>query len=112
MKTNSLDKLYKFDRYGVCSFRTLIHKNVFVRGEVASVPVIQYNRTKYNRMNGYEQEAYEKKLNTLKTEYRLYYTDTVFTTVTKEVYLYFAEYSKVNLPECSEADYKHLFKLA
>ncbi len=38
--------------------------------EVKEVPAIEYNRTKYNRMNGYEQAQYEKRLSERKTEYR------------------------------------------
>ena len=110
MKTNSLDKLYRFDKYGICSFRSLIDKNVFIKAEIGSVSSVRYNRTKYNRMNGAEQLEYEKKLNKLVSEYRLYYTDTVFTVVTKEVYRYFTEKQDKGI-YCSEAELKHLFGL-
>lgn len=38
--------------------------------EIKEVPAVEYNRTKFNRMTGWEQEQYEKRLNEKKTQYR------------------------------------------
>lgn len=38
--------------------------------EVKQVPAVRYNRVKYNRMEGWEQEQYDKRLSEKKTEYR------------------------------------------
>jgi len=110
---STLDKLWNFAGHGVCSFRTLINKNTFVKSEIASVPSVRYNRVKFNRMNYREQMEYETKMAKMKTEYRLYYDDSVFTEVTKEVYQYFNEYKQTFAPAeyCTEDELKHLFKL-
>ena len=38
--------------------------------EIKQVPAVEYNRIKFNRMTGYEQEQYEKRLSEKKTQYR------------------------------------------
>jgi hypothetical protein len=88
-----LDKKYRFDDGSIDTFRNKIDNHVFKRSEEKLVPSIEYNRIKYNRMNGKEQEEYERKLKTLKTQYRLYYSDsdTVFLPVAKTIYDYFNE---------------------
>jgi len=72
----------------ITTFKDEIDKGTFVRTEVKQVPSIDFNRTKYNRMAGKEQEEYEEKLNTLKTEYRLFERDGAFFRVPKAVYMY------------------------
>ena len=56
-------------------------------------PLIQYNRIKYNRMTGREQEEYEKKCNTMKTGYRLNVTERSSFDITKTEYDYFLSIS-------------------
>ena len=40
--------------------------------DTKEVPSIQFNRTKYNRMDYREQAEYDRKLSIMKTEYRLH----------------------------------------
>lgn len=56
--------------------------------DVAEVPKYEFNRAKYNRMNGWEQAAYEKKMKERKIEYRATKGSTV-QPLTKMEYDYF-----------------------
>ena len=89
-----LDKPYIFDTLTeknlIKTYRWMIDNNKFFSSEIKQVPSIQFNRIKFNRMDGRQQEEYNKKLNTLKTEYRLFYEDhNTFLVVHKKVYEYF-----------------------
>ena len=87
-------------------------------GEVAEVPKYKWDRVKYSRMVGREQDEYDAKLKEMKTEYRAVHPQGYFNTLTKSEYEYF-----MNLPStapaedttgpeyCTEEQLKHLFKL-
>ena len=68
----ALDKQYRFS-HGVDTLRGMIAAGRFSHAEAASVPRVEYNRRKWNRMNHAEQAEYERKLKEMKTEYRLIY---------------------------------------
>ena len=57
--------------------------------EVSQVPSVKYNRVKYNGMDEREHSVYDKKLEKMKSEYRLWGTSSIFWTVTKIEYDYF-----------------------
>lgn len=83
----ALDKVYRFsDRTE--TFRQRIERGVYSHSETATIPVMTYNRHKWNRMNANEQAEYEKRLAETKTEYRLIYADDslAFTPVPKLVH--------------------------
>ncbi len=67
----ALDKQYRFS-HGVDTLRGMIAAGRFSRAEIGETPSVQWNRRKFNRMNHAEQAEYQRKLNTMKTEYRLY----------------------------------------
>ena len=90
-QNKALDKLYNFSGYGIGTYRERIDKGHYVRGKVADVPRVKWNRTKYNRMNYSEQEEYDAKMKETKKEYRLYYDERVFVDVPKLVYDYYLE---------------------
>lgn len=46
-------------------------KGIGWTSEIKEVPKYQYNRIKYNRMDGEQQAEYDKKLKERKTEYRI-----------------------------------------
>jgi hypothetical protein len=68
----ALDKQYRFS-HGVDTLRGMIAAGKFSHAEAASVPRVEYNRHKWNRMNAREQAEYERKMKETKTEYRLIY---------------------------------------
>ena len=86
--SKALDKLYRFS-HGVKSMRQAIDEGHFVEAKIEMVPKVKWNRTKYNRMNGEEQQEYERKMKELKTEYQLWYDDRTFIDVPKAAYDYF-----------------------
>lgn len=60
------------------------------RVEIGEQNRIQFNRTKYNRMSGREQEEYERKCNEKIVEYRLYNAgEESWYTISKTEYDYF-----------------------
>jgi len=73
---------------GVYSYKDFVDK--FVKSiQIALVPSVKWNRTKYNRMYDSEQKEYEKKLETKIPEYRLYASNqNSFYEVPKTVYQY------------------------
>ena len=85
----SLNKLYNFTDYGVKSYLQLIDLGIFIRAEIGETPSVQWNRVKFNRMDYGEQKEYERKLNTMIPEYRLYTSERSFFCVPKTVYEYF-----------------------
>ena len=70
----ALDKVYRFSD-ATESFRQRIERGVYCRAEAVEVPRVQYNRLKFNRMDGRQQAEYERKLKEKKTEYQLFYAD-------------------------------------
>jgi hypothetical protein len=68
----ALDKPYRFS-HGVDTLRGMIAAGRFSHAEAATVPRIEYNRLKFNRMDSRQQAEYERKLKETKTEYRLIY---------------------------------------
>ena len=87
----AISKLYRFSDGKISSFKDRIDAGLFIKGEIAEVSSVQYNRRKYNRMDAKEQKEYEEKMNIKKAEYRLYSknTDGCFSIVPKMVYDYF-----------------------
>ena len=71
------------------TWREFIDGGHFIRSEEVSCPRYEFNRTKYNRMDGYEQAEYEKKLKETKIQYRLFLKDGGFYNVSKTVFDYF-----------------------
>lgn len=65
-----LSSVIRWANKTVCIDTWLIDmKNEGYKPEVNEVPAVIFNRTKYNRMTGNEQEQYEKRLSEKKTEY-------------------------------------------
>jgi hypothetical protein len=88
----ALDKIYRFsDRTE--SYRQRIERGVYSTAEAAEVPRVQYNRRKFNRMDGAEQAEYERKLLQTKIEYRLIYAKDPdsYTAVPKMVHDWFID---------------------
>jgi len=90
-QSKSLNIRYNFTDYGVKSYLQLIEMGVFVRAQAGTKPSVRWNRIKYNRMDWSEQKEYERKLDTMIPDYRLYtsLTGTSFFSVPKTVYDYF-----------------------
>jgi len=88
----ALDKRYMFSS-GESSYREQIDAGVYCRAEAAEVARVQYDRRKFNRMTGAQQEAYKKRVAETKTEYRLYYADDsdAYSRIPKLVYAYAKE---------------------
>jgi len=68
----ALDKQYRFS-HGADTFRRMIDSGVFSHAEAATVPRVEYNRRKWNGLDARGQAEYQKKLDAIKTEYRLFY---------------------------------------
>ena len=88
-----LNKQKNYRRFGILSRREFCEKMVELGAKpvIDKVPSIEYNRRKFNRMDYVEQREYEKKLSTMKDEYRFYYPDEPDTcaVVTKTEFDYF-----------------------
>ena len=84
-----LDKMMRFDE-GVMSRRDWLLVKIQKGASVSTkeVPSVQYNRHKYNRLEGAEQKQYEAQLAKKKTEYRLW-KETTFYAITKTEYDFF-----------------------
>lgn len=67
----ALDKKYRFS-HGVDTYRGMIESGYFSHAEAGETPSVQWNRRKFNRMDGREQADYQRKLDTMKPEYRLF----------------------------------------
>jgi len=67
----ALDKRYAFS-HGVDTFRGMIAAGRFSRAEIGQTPSVKWDRRKFNRMGYAEQAEYQCKLDTMKTEYRLF----------------------------------------
>jgi hypothetical protein len=67
----ALDKRYRFS-FGVFTFREAIESGKFSHAEQGETPSVPWDRRKFNRMGPKEQAEYQRKLNTLKPEYRLF----------------------------------------
>lgn len=87
----ALDKQYRFS-HGVDTFRNMIEEGHYSRGEIGEVPSVQWDRRKFNRMDHRQQAEYQRKLDTMKPEYRLFNKDCPhgsFCTVPKLVFDFF-----------------------
>jgi len=114
-----LSKKYNYSGFGILTRKEFIEKThkAGARVEQGETPSVKYNRVKYNRMDWQEQQEYEKKLNTMVPDYRLYQKgETWFTEITKIEYDYFL--SLTDTPEllpgmeyASKAELNHLFGL-
>lgn len=99
-KGGSLDKLWRFSDEGVKSFRQMIDEKKFDGKYKTIENALEFNRIKWNRMYGAEQNEWVKKANKKVIKYNLQYKDkTTNTVVTKEIYDY------ANLPELPTKDY-------
>lgn len=67
----ALDKPYRFS-HGVDTFRAMIERGAFSHSEAGETPSVQWDRRKFNRMDARHQAEYQRKLNTVKPEYRLF----------------------------------------
>ena len=89
-KDATLNKVFRFEE-GLMKRREWLNmwrvKGAFVKEE--QTPKVQYNRIKFNRLEGKAQEAYEKSCNEMKTAYRLYITDRSSYDITKTEFEYF-----------------------
>lgn len=89
-KDATLNKIFRYPE-GVMSRREWLNmwrvKGAFVKEE--QTPKVQYNRIKFNRLEGKAQEAYEKSCNEMKTTYRLYISDRTSYDITKTEFEYF-----------------------
>ena len=92
-----LRKVYAWPDYGHKSHLQLIDEGIFLRGEVAEIPSVKYDRVKYNRMDWHQQREYSKKLEKMIPEYRLYTSDTTFFPVPKLIYDYFISLHPVGI---------------
>ena len=92
---NALDREYNFLEFGISTFRNMINENKFIRVEQKEIPKIQFNRVKYNRMNGKQQKEYDILLNEKKIEYRFYYNDFSFIVVPKTIFDYYNKIKEV-----------------
>lgn len=92
-KNKVLDTLIRYSNYGYMTRRKFIQM-IYDNGgfcEVAAVPSVRYDRRKFNRMDYREQKEYQKKLDTLKKEYRAFPEgDNTFYVITKTEYDYFS----------------------
>ena len=70
----ALDRRYRFT-FGESSFRQAIADGRFNRAEQGTKPGAQWDRRKFNRMDGKQQAEYQRKLDSKVTVYRLYFTD-------------------------------------
>lgn len=70
MSVDFLNKQVNFEG-SIMSNRQMINSLVRqgYKPKVSEVSSVKFNRRKYNQMDGYEQEEYEKKLNKTKKEY-------------------------------------------
>ncbi len=86
----SLSKVWNFGERGITSFKNLIDGGAFESKFTSEESVVKFNRTKYNRMDGFAQKEYEARMAKKKTTYNLKYKgeDGVHATVSKEVYDY------------------------
>lgn len=66
-----LSSVIRYCNKNICIDTWLIDlKSEGYKPEIKEVPAVEYNRTKFNRLTGWEQQQYEKRLNEKKTEYR------------------------------------------
>jgi hypothetical protein len=67
-----LDKKWRFS-HGVDTFRDCIAAGKIGKSDQMKVPSVQWDRRKFNRMNSDQQREYQRKLDTMKTIYVLYW---------------------------------------
>ncbi len=84
----ALNKCYRFS-HGIDTLGAMIERGAFCHAEIAQVPSVKWDRRKFNRMDHREQAEYQRKLDTMKPEYRLFNTgcaDGSWITVPKMVF--------------------------
>lgn len=87
---STLNKVFRYPE-GVMTRREWLNLMI-IRGcnvEGYQKHMLDYNRTKYNRLTGKEQDEYERKCNTMVTGYRLNIPGGCFQDITKTEYDYF-----------------------
>ena len=87
----ALDKLWTF-RHGIDSFRNCIAQGKFSHAEIGETPSVKWDRRKFNRMDHKQQAEYQRKLDTMVPEYRLYWAGCSmesYSAVTKSILEYF-----------------------
>ena len=67
----ALDKRYQF-AFGVSTFREAIAAGCYSHAEKGEKPSAKWDRRKFNRMDHKQQAEYQRKLDTMVPEYRLY----------------------------------------
>lgn len=67
-----LDRKWRF-AHGVDTFRNCIAAGRFGKSGQMEVPSVQWDRRKFNRMDGDQQREYQRKLDTMKTVYALFW---------------------------------------
>lgn len=83
---NLLQKKIRFSDGGIYSWAELVESNKYIKTEIAEIPAVKWNRTKYNRMDNREQLEYEKRMKEKKTEYRLLTDDDMFLKIPKMLF--------------------------
>ena len=104
-REKAINKLYRFNDYGVKSFKQLIDANTFIKAETELIPELKYNRVKFNRMTDQteQDEYYRRSTEKTKEAYFLYYDETTSTQCSKYVYDYFLENElKEKCAECKK----------
>lgn len=69
---NLLDKAICLDNGQILTWRQATEQGLFVETEIGEKPSIQFSRAKFNRMNNVEQAEYQKKLDKMVPEYRVF----------------------------------------
>jgi len=94
----ALDKKWMFS-HGVDTFRGMIAAGRYTHGEAGEAPSVKWDRRKFNRMDHQQQAEYQRKLDTMKPEYRLFNKDCPhgsYVSVPKSVLDYFLARSRVS----------------
>ena len=116
-KEKAINKQWNFSDHGIKSFKQLIDAGVFKSAEIEMVPQLKYNRAKYNRFTDHQaqEEYYRRCTEKNKKAYFLYYDESISTEVSKYVFEYYNETRPTEptdkLPEVTEEELKHLFKI-
>jgi hypothetical protein len=86
----TLNKVFRYPE-GIMSRREYIklHKSQGAEVKESMRNKIEFNRTKYNRLEGRQQEEYEKKLEEKIVSYELHFSDKSLIYITKAEFDYF-----------------------
>jgi hypothetical protein len=87
----TLSTKLNYSGIGILTRKEFLHltKEQGARVEISQKPLVEYNRIKYNRMTGREQDEYERKCNTMVLQYCLYKGEGGYFEITKTEYDYF-----------------------